>query len=96
MKSDRDNNIVDITSQPTERENNIHVHQGVTEDEFVAMRAARDATLEMPVLIFPSVQVNMRAGSCEFHLVVGGAVDQQPIRLDVALAIARPIALGLQ
>ena len=45
-----------------EREANIHVHEGVTEEQFVAMRKARDAQLEMPVLILPSVQVNMRAG----------------------------------
>jgi glyoxylase-like metal-dependent hydrolase (beta-lactamase superfamily II) len=45
-----------------ERTANIHVHDGITEEEFVAMRAARDATLSMPVLILPSVQVNMRAG----------------------------------
>jgi glyoxylase-like metal-dependent hydrolase (beta-lactamase superfamily II) len=41
---------------------NIHAHDGVTEDEFHAMRTARDATLPMPKLILPSVQVNMRAG----------------------------------
>lgn len=41
---------------------NIHVHDGVSEDEFVALRTQRDATLEMPVLILPSVQVNIRAG----------------------------------
>jgi glyoxylase-like metal-dependent hydrolase (beta-lactamase superfamily II) len=41
---------------------NIHVHDGVGEDEFVTMRKARDATLDMPRLILPSVQVNMRAG----------------------------------
>ncbi|WP_204244771.1 MBL fold metallo-hydrolase [Parasphingorhabdus marina] len=45
-----------------EREHNIHVHQGVTEKEFVAMRTTRDRTLDMPRLILPSVQVNMRAG----------------------------------
>lgn len=45
-----------------QRSANIHVHTGVTEDAFVAMRRARDATLPMPVLILPSVQVNMRAG----------------------------------
>lgn len=45
-----------------ERKANVHIHDGVTEDEFVAMREARDATLAMPRLIFPSVQVNMRAG----------------------------------
>lgn len=41
---------------------NVHVHDGVTEDEFVAMREARDATLAMPRLILPSIQVNIRAG----------------------------------
>lgn len=41
---------------------NVHVHEGVSEEDFVAMRTARDATLDMPVLILPSVQVNMRAG----------------------------------
>ncbi len=45
-----------------ERAHNIHVHDGVSEDEFVKMRTARDATLGMPVLILPSVQVNVRAG----------------------------------
>ncbi len=45
-----------------EREHNVHVRNGVSEDEFVAMRHARDATLGMPALILPSVQVNMRAG----------------------------------
>ncbi len=45
-----------------QRANNIHVHDGVAEAEFVAMRSARDAELQMPVLILPSVQVNMRAG----------------------------------
>lgn len=41
---------------------NIHIKDGVTEDAFVAMRTKRDATLEMPVLMLPSVQVNIRAG----------------------------------
>ncbi len=41
---------------------NIHVHEGVSEDEFVAVREARDATLAAPVLLLPSIQVNMRAG----------------------------------
>lgn len=50
------------TTVADEREHNIHVHSGVTEDEFVAVREARDATLAMPKLIIPSLQVNMRAG----------------------------------
>ena len=45
-----------------ERARNVHVHDGVSEDEFVSMREARDRTLAMPLLILPSVQVNMRAG----------------------------------
>ena len=45
-----------------EKVNNIHVHDGVTEEQFVQMRTARDQTLEMPTLILPSIQVNIRAG----------------------------------
>jgi len=45
-----------------QKKNNIHVHDGVTEAQFVAMRTKRDAGLEMPVLILPSIQVNIRAG----------------------------------
>ena len=41
---------------------NIHLHDGISEDEFVTMRSAKDKTLGMPALMLPSVQVNMRAG----------------------------------
>ncbi|GBQ22309.1 MBL fold metallo-hydrolase [Gluconacetobacter sacchari] len=50
------------TTIGAERQGNIHVHDGVAEDSFTAMRAARDATLSLPNLIMPSVQVNMRGG----------------------------------
>jgi glyoxylase-like metal-dependent hydrolase (beta-lactamase superfamily II) len=50
------------TTAAEERAHNIHVRDGITEDEFVAMRSARDATLEVPTLILPSLQVNVRAG----------------------------------
>ncbi len=46
-----------------QQRSNIHVNEGVSEDAFVAMRKKRDETLEMPVLILPSVQVNIRAGA---------------------------------
>ena len=46
-----------------ERAHNIHVRDGMSEDDFVAMREARDKTLGMPRLILPSLQVNMRAGA---------------------------------
>lgn len=51
------------TTVRAEREENIHVRDGITEDEFVAMRTARDQTLAMPKLIIPSIQVNMKAGN---------------------------------
>lgn len=50
------------TTMRAERTANIHLHEGVSEDDFVAMRTARDATLSMPQLILPSIQVNMRGG----------------------------------
>ncbi len=51
-----------VTSVVTQRETNIHVHEGINETEFVRMRTARDKTLAMPTLILPAVQVNVRAG----------------------------------
>ena len=50
------------TTVAEERAHNVHVHEGISEEDFVAMRSKRDATLGMPTLILPSVQVNMRAG----------------------------------
>jgi glyoxylase-like metal-dependent hydrolase (beta-lactamase superfamily II) len=52
-----------ISTVAEQRQKNIHVRDGISEEEFVAMRRQRDATLDMPVLILPSVQVNMRAGN---------------------------------
>jgi hypothetical protein len=46
-----------------QRAKNIHIHDGVAEAEFTEMRRARDKTLEKPVLILPSIQVNIRAGN---------------------------------
>ena len=51
------------TTVAEQRRSNIHLHDGVTEAEFVAMRTARDRTLEMPTLILPAIQVNIRAGA---------------------------------
>lgn len=50
------------TTVAEQRAGNIHIHDGVSEEEFVTLRTQRDATLEMPVLILPAVQVNIRAG----------------------------------
>jgi len=51
------------TTVAEERAQNIHVREGVSEDDFVAVREARDKTLELPKLIIPSIQVNMRGGN---------------------------------
>lgn len=50
------------TTVAEQREKNVHVREGVTEETFVAMRMARDATLSAPRLLLPSIQVNIRAG----------------------------------
>lgn len=51
------------TTVAQQRSQNIHVHDGISGDEFVEMRHARDAGLEMPALIIPAIQVNIRAGN---------------------------------
>lgn len=58
-----DRQVIDKTTVGEQRANNIHIHDGVTEDQFVQMRKARDVTLEVPVLLLPSIQVNIRAGT---------------------------------
>ena len=50
------------TTVGEERTSNVHVHEGVSEADFVKMRTERDASLSLPKLILPSVQVNMRGG----------------------------------
>ncbi len=51
------------TTVGEQRSANIHVRDGIGEDEFVAVRTKRDATLEVPVLLLPAIQVNMRCGA---------------------------------
>lgn len=69
------------TTIGAQRTANVHVHEGVGEDQFVAMREARDATLGMPKLILPSIQVNMRAG----HLPEPDSNGVRYLRLPVDL-----------
>ena len=57
-----DRPVVFETTVAEQRAKNIHVHDGISEAQFVEMRTKRDATLEMPVLILPAVQINIRAG----------------------------------
>jgi len=51
------------TTVGEERRHNVHVHEGISIEDFVRLRTARDKTLDMPALILPSIQVNMRAGN---------------------------------
>jgi glyoxylase-like metal-dependent hydrolase (beta-lactamase superfamily II) len=57
-----DRPVAHLTTVSEQKKSNIHVHDGITEDAFVQIRSKRDATLEMPHLILPSIQVNIRAG----------------------------------
>ncbi len=70
-----------VSTVEMQRKENIHVHDGVTESEFVSMRKARDKTLAMPVLILPSVQVNVRAGN--FPQPEGNGVSYLKIPLNL-------------
>lgn len=54
--------VVFETTVAAQRSSNIHVHDGIDEASFIKMRSDRDSTLEMPVLILPAVQINIRAG----------------------------------
>ena len=67
------------TTVAAQRADNIHVRDGVGEAEFVAMRTQRDATLAMPVLLLPAVQVNMRAGELPAAEANGVAYLKIPI-----------------
>lgn len=67
------------TTVAAQRKANIHVHEGVSESAFVAMRTARDVTLGMPSLILPSLQVNMRAG----HFPPAGSNGQLYLKLPI-------------
>ena len=62
-----------------QKQHSIHVHDGVSEADFVAMRRARDATLSMPALILPAVQVNLRAGKMPPAAADGRTYLQVPI-----------------
>ena len=73
------------TTVGEERTKNVHIHDGVTEADFVAMRTARDATLAAPVLLLPSIQVNIRAGHLPQPESNGTRYLKIPLRLDETL-----------
>jgi glyoxylase-like metal-dependent hydrolase (beta-lactamase superfamily II) len=67
------------TTVAEQRAKNIHVHEGISEAQFVEMRTQRDATLEMPALILPAVQINIRAGEMPPKEANGTAYFKIPI-----------------
>ena len=67
------------TTVAEQRRKNIHTHEGISEDQFVHMRTTRDATLDMPVLILPAVQINIRAGQLPAPETNGVAYLKIPI-----------------
>jgi glyoxylase-like metal-dependent hydrolase (beta-lactamase superfamily II) len=69
-----------LTTVREQKSENIHVHNGIRCEEFVAMREKRDATLSMPVLLLPAVQVNMRAG--EFPPIESNGVSYLKIPIN--------------
>lgn len=69
------------TTIGVQRSSNIHIHDGVSEDDFVAMREARDATLGKPRLILPSIQVNIRAGRLPLPEANGVSYLKLPLNL---------------
>jgi glyoxylase-like metal-dependent hydrolase (beta-lactamase superfamily II) len=73
------------SSVAEERAHNIHIHDGISEAEFVSSREMRDATLAAPVLLLPSIQVNIRAGRLPKPEGNGSRYLKIPMRLDPAL-----------
>jgi glyoxylase-like metal-dependent hydrolase (beta-lactamase superfamily II) len=69
------------TTVADQRAKNIHVHDGITEEQFVKMRTERDATLDMPVLILPAVQINIRAGEFPPKEANGAAYVKIPLNV---------------
>ena len=76
------------TTVAEERARNVHIHDGVSESEFVSLRAARDATLPAPTLLLPSIQVNVRAGRLPRAESNGVRYLKIPIKLDRQLSEA--------
>jgi hypothetical protein len=72
------------TTVAEQRAKNVHVHDGVAEEEFVAKRTARDATLAAPQLLLPSIQVNIRAGHLPPPEADGVRYLKVPVKLDEA------------
>ena len=69
------------TTMLAQRTSNVHLHEGVTEAEFVEMRTQRDATLDMPRLILPSIQINMRGGHLPPEEANGASYLKLPVNV---------------
>ncbi len=76
------------TTVAEERAKNVHIHDGVGEEEFVKLRNERDAKMQAPVLLLPSIQVNMRAGRFPPPDANGARYLRTPVKLSESLAAA--------
>jgi hypothetical protein len=73
-----------VTTVAISRESNKHAHTGISRDEFIQMREQRDAQLGMPKLIWPSLQINIRAGEIPAADANGAVYLKTPLNLDIA------------
>jgi glyoxylase-like metal-dependent hydrolase (beta-lactamase superfamily II) len=76
-----DRAVISAVSVGEQRLGNIHIREGITSDEFVALRTSRDANLDMPRLILPSLQVNIRAGAFPAAEANGTSYLKMPLNL---------------
>jgi glyoxylase-like metal-dependent hydrolase (beta-lactamase superfamily II) len=76
-----DRAVISAVSVGEQRLGNIHIREGVTSDEFVLLRTTRDANLDMPRLILPSLQVNIRAGAFPAPEANGTSYLKMPLNL---------------
>ena len=80
------------TTVQAQRQENVHIHDGVSEDDYVAMRQARDAMLSAPALLMPSIQVNIRAG--RFPPAEANGVRYMMVPVTLKDATTGTVALG--
>ena len=78
------------TTVGEQRRASVHVHDGVSEDAFVAMREARDATLSVPKLLLPAIQVNIRAGHFDEAEANGVTYLRRPVKWQASDCVMSP------
>jgi len=85
----QDRGVEYVTTVAYSRKHNKHAHAGVSREEFIAMRERRDSQLGLPKLIWPSLQINIRAGQAPAAENNGAVYLKTPINLDIAGLLAK-------